>query len=134
MKTLIADDEFANRELLKHMLRPYGECIMAEDGEVAVKLFKQHLDSAAPFDLVLLDIMMPTMDGQEALREMRRLEKEKYGPSADGSRYTFIVMQTSLDDPKHLVESYFKGKCNGYITKPITQDLLLDKLQKHNLI
>ncbi|MBF0097619.1 MAG: response regulator [Magnetococcales bacterium] len=134
MKTLIADDEFANRELLKHFLRPYGDCFLAEDGATAVALFKSHLASGKPFDLVMMDIMMPNMDGQEAVREMRRLEKELYGPSADSSRFSLIIMQTSLDDPKHLVESYFKGKCNGYLTKPITQEVLLDKLQKHNLI
>ncbi|MEO5340165.1 MAG: response regulator [Magnetococcus sp. MYC-9] len=134
MKILIADDEFANRELLKYILQPYGTCVMAEDGTEAVSLFKTHLAEGEPFDLVLLDIMMPNMDGQEALREIRRMEKELYGASLNTKDYSFVIMQTSLDDPKHLVESYFKGKCNGYITKPVTQDVLLDKLKKHNLI
>ena len=134
MKILIVDDEFANRELLKYILQPYGECVMAEDGLEALTLFKEQLSAGAPFDLVLMDIMMPNMDGQEALREIRRAEKEVYGTSLNAKDYSFIVMQTSLDDPKQLVESYFKGKCNGYITKPVTQDVLLDKLKKHNLI
>lgn len=134
MKTLIVDDEFANRELLKYILQPYGECIKAEDGEEAITIFKEHLDANEPFDLVMMDIMMPNMDGQDALREIRRMEKEVYGTSLNSKEYSFIVMQTSLDDPKHLVESYFQGKCNGYITKPVTQDVLLGKLKKHNLI
>lgn len=134
MKTLIVDDEFANRELLKYMLQPYGECIKAEDGLEGVTLFKTHLDAGEPFDLVLLDIMMPNMDGQEALLEIRRMEKAVYGISLNTKDYSFIVMQTSLDDPQHLVDSYFKGKCNGYITKPVTQDVLIEKLKKHNLI
>ena len=134
MKTLIVDDEFANRELLKYILQPYGQCVKAEDGLEAIALFKEHLDSGEPFDLVMMDIMMPNADGQEALREIRRMEKEVYGTSLNTKDYSFIIMQTSLDDPKQLVESYFKGKCNGYITKPVTQDVLLDKLKKHNLI
>ena len=134
MKALIADDEFANRELLRYILQPYGNCVMAEDGAEAVALFKEHLTGGEPFDLVLMDIMMPNMDGQDALREIRRMEKETYGTSLNTTDYSFIIMQTSLDDPKHLVESYFKGKCNGYITKPVTQDVLLEKLKKHNLI
>ncbi len=134
MKILIVDDEFANRELLKYILQPYGECTMAEDGMEALTLFKEQLKAGKSFDLVLMDIMMPNMDGQEALREIRRAEKEVYGTSLNAKDYSFIIMQTSLDDPKQLVESYFKGKCNGYITKPVTQDVLLDKLKKHNLI
>ena len=134
MKTLIVDDEFANRELLKYMLHAYGECVKAEDGLEAVALFKEHMTAGEPFDLVMMDIMMPNMDGQEALQEIRRMEKEVYGTSLNTKDYAFIIMQTSLDDPKHLVESYFKGKCNGYITKPITQDVLIGKLKKHTLI
>ena len=134
MKTLIVDDEGANRELLKYILQPYGECIKAEDGVEGVALFKTHLDSGKPFDLVLLDIMMPNMDGQEALLKIRRMEKEVYGISLNSKDYSFIIMQTALDDPKHLVNAYFKGKCNGYITKPITREVLLEKLKKHNLI
>ena len=134
MKTLIVDDEFANRELLKYILQPYGVCVKAEDGWEALTLFKEHLAAGEPFDLVMMDIMMPNMDGQEALKEIRRIEKDVYGTSLNTKDYSFIIMQTSLDDPKHLVESYFKGKCNGYITKPVTQDVLMDKLKKHNLI
>ncbi len=134
MKILIVDDDFTNRELLKYMLQPYGECVIAEDGLEAVALFKEHLAGGEPFDLVLMDIMMPNMDGQEALREIRQMEREIYGISLNTGDYSFIIMQTALDDPKQLMESYFKGKCNGYITKPITQDELLDKLKKHNII
>lgn len=134
MKTLIIDDELANRELLKYILQPYGECVKAEDGLVGVTLFKEHLASGEPFDLVMMDIMMPSMDGQEALLAIRREEKEMYGTSLNTKDYAFIIMQTSLDDPQHLVDAYFKGKCNGYIAKPVTQDILLEKLKRHNLI
>lgn len=134
MKTLIVDDEGYNRAFLKYVLRPYGECIEAEDGLEGVALFKTHLDSGEPFDLVLLDIIMPNMDGQETLLKIRRMEKEVYGISLNSKDYSFIIMQTTLDDPQHFLDAYSKGRCNGYITKPIVSEELLEKLKKHNLI
>ncbi len=133
MKILIVDDESANRDLLKHMLQSYGECMMAEDGLEAVALFKEHLSEGNP-GLVLMDIAMPNMDGHEALREIRRAEHEAYKLSLSKVNYSFIIMQTVMDDPRHFIQAYLKEKCNGYITKPITQDVLLNKLKEHNLI
>ena len=134
MKSLIVDDEFANRELLAHILRPYGECVKVADGLEAVDVFRQHLAMGEPFDLVLLDIMMPNMDGQETLVAIRQAEKQVYGRSLHSKDYAFIIMQTAVDDPQQLVDSYFKGKCNGYLTKPITRAVIIDKLERHNLI
>ncbi|MBF0463344.1 MAG: response regulator [Magnetococcales bacterium] len=134
MKTLVVDDEWASRGLLEQILQPYGECVMAEDGLQAVALFKEHLSRGEPFDLVLLDIMMPNMGGQEVLREIRLIEKRIIGVTLTRKNNSFIVMQTCLDDPKCLIDSFLKGRCNGYITKPIDQNELLDKLKKNHLI
>lgn len=64
MKILIVDDGEHNQIMLKAILMPYGECIIAADGLEAVELFEHSLLNGTPFDLVLMDIMMPNMDGQ----------------------------------------------------------------------
>lgn len=134
MKILVADDEFSSRALLMHLLRPYGTCTEAEDGGEAVALFKKALLDATPFDLVLLDILMPKMDGQEALKEIRMAEKAAYGVTLTLKEYAYIIMVTAMDDPAQLVEAYTKGKCNGYLNKPVIREELLEKLRKSNLI
>lgn len=134
MRILVVDDELSNRNLLIHMMRPYGTCTGAVDGAEAVSLFKQALLEGRSFDLVLLDIMMPEMDGQQALKKIRIAERTMYGPSLDMKCYACIIMVTCLDDPVHLIEAYTKGKCNGYLNKPIVQEDLIEKLVKNNLI
>ena len=134
MKILIVDDEGYNRMLLEKILRPFGAIAMATNGIEAVEAFKQGQDAGAPFNLVLMDIMMPDMSGQEALQEIRRLEKAVSGTHPDAQDFSFIIMQTALDDPKYLVESFFKGQCDEYITKPFTSEELLAKLKQHGLI
>ncbi len=136
MKILIVDDEFNNRELLRTHLQPLGECHTANDGEEAVNQFTEALHSDEPFDLVLLDIMMPIMDGQEALKQIRYAEKKIKGRTLHQEKrnYTVIYMVTSLDDPMQMIQSYITGKCNGYITKPVSMDDLINRLRKHKLI
>ncbi|MBF0162601.1 MAG: response regulator [Magnetococcales bacterium] len=134
MKILIADDHMVYREVLKTMLRPYGECVVVEDGEQAVLAFEEALQAKEPFSLVLLDIQMPHMDGQEALLQMRQMEKRVYGPTLDIKEYACIIMQTSVDDPRALITAFKKGHCNGFINKPVDKEELLDKMKRHGLI
>ncbi len=134
MKILIVDDDAGYRDLLEVMLEPHGECTLAEDGREAVERFKTALDAGKPYDLVLMDIQMPHMDGQEALKRIRRLEKAVYGITLDNKNYAVIIMQTSVEDPKQFREAFVEGKCNGYITKPVEEGELLAKLKSHHLL
>ncbi|MBF0626493.1 MAG: response regulator [Magnetococcales bacterium] len=134
MKFLIADDEQAHQVALQRLLRSHGDCVTATDGAQAVTLFRQALEAGEPFNAVFLDIRMPSMDGQEALTAIRKLEKERYGLSIDNRDYAVIIMATSLDDPQSVTEAFLKGKCNGYINKPVTRELVEEKLRHHNLI
>src|SRR6185369_6329920 len=77
MKCLIVDDDSFGREMLTCILSDYAEIIdTAEDGAEAVERFSRSLQDRRPYDLVCLDIQMPVLNGQEALKQMRRLEDE----------------------------------------------------------
>ncbi|MBF0615091.1 MAG: response regulator [Magnetococcales bacterium] len=131
MKCLIVDDYLENRQLLFGFLQAYGKCDMAVHGGEAVDLFADALESGEPYDLVLLDIMMPEMNGQVALQQMRSLEKE-YGMI--GANEAVIIMVTALDSPWAATDAFFKGYCTDYLTKPITKQILIEKLLEYRII
>src|SRR5208282_338399 len=71
MRTLIVEDEFTSRLLLQSFLSQYGECHIAVNGREAVAAFRTACESGQAYDLICMDIMMPEMDGQTAVREIR---------------------------------------------------------------
>ena len=130
MKTLIVEDEFTNRLLLQKLLAPYGESNIAINGKEAIFAFRSALDSGAPYSLICLDIMMPEMDGREALKLIREIEQERGILSTDGVR---IFMTTALGDLKSIANA-FQDLCDGYLIKPIKQANLLTLLKEHGLV
>ena len=130
MRTLIVEDDFTSRLLLQSFLARYGECHIAVNGREAVEAFRAALECGEPYDLVCMDIMMPEMDGQTAVREIRALEEGRGIRSSDGAR---IIMTTALDDVKNVVQS-FEALCDAYLFKPIDRDLLLDRIKELHLV
>ncbi|MBF0621327.1 MAG: response regulator [Magnetococcales bacterium] len=130
MKVLIADDNFNNRKLLRDILRPYADCDMVNDGKAALELFEADLEDGEPYDLVLMDIVMPVMDGQKAVQRMRAIESEL----APDQKPCMIIMVTGMDSSIQAMQSFFKGGAADYLTKPITRQMLLDKLLEHGLV
>jgi len=131
MRILIAEDDFVSRAVLQEILSPYGICHSAVDGREAVAAFGEALDREEAYDLVCLDIMMPVMDGQTALREIRKLEAER---GIGGSELAKVIMTTALDDPKNIMQAFLKGHCEGYLIKPISRDALERELSRLELI
>ncbi len=130
MKTLIVEDDFTSRLLLQELLKKYGPLHTAVNGQEAVDAVDASLVAGEPYDLICLDIMMPEMDGQTALQEIRLLEKESGITLSKGAK---TVMTTALDDLKNVLSAY-NSMCDGYLTKPIDKVKLLEELNKLNLI
>jgi len=127
---LVVDDDSVCRALLKSMLTPYGQCTFAYDGQEAVDAVRLALEDDAPFDLICLDIMMPGLNGHDALQKIREVEREFGRAGSDGTR---VIMTTALRDPKHCVQSFREG-CECYITKPIDEQELLEKMSALGLL
>ncbi len=130
MKFLIVDDDFDSRKLLQKILRPYGECDVAVDGEEGVEAFKTALKENDPYDLISMDILMPNMDGQQCLREIREIEKET-GVAND--KVVKVIMITGLDDSQEVHDAFFLGDATSYIVKPIRKQILIEEIRSLGL-
>jgi two-component system chemotaxis response regulator CheY len=131
MRVLIVEDEFTSRKLLWALLADFGECDTARDGVECVDMFRQALAQGKPYDLVCLDIMMPNMDGHQALKEIRTIEQELGIRSLAEVK---VVMVTALNDPKTVVKAYYKGGAAAYLPKPIEVESLHAILRDLDLI
>lgn len=131
MKTLIVEDDYTSRRLLQRILSMYGSCETAVDGEEAVEAVRRAFAENYPYDLICMDIMMPKIDGNEALVKIREMERQK-GIAA--FQEVKVIMTTALGDPKTVMKSLYQGGATVYLVKPIGKQALLGELRKMNLI
>ncbi len=113
-KILIIDD---NPKLLEDALPMYGyDVTVATDGLVGLKILNEERE---PFDLILLDVVMPNLDGWETLKSIRENEKTKHIP---------IIMLTAVNEENKQV-SGLKFGADDYITKPFILPNLLARIE-----
>jgi two-component system, chemotaxis family, chemotaxis protein CheY len=130
MKTLIVEDDFTCRLLLQSFLSGFGECHVAVNGNEAVTAFKLAMSRGSPYDLICMDVVMPDVDGNEALTRIRALESERGILSSRGAK---IIMTTSLSDPQQVVGA-FRALCDAYLVKPVDTAELLGHLRSLRLV
>lgn len=130
MRILLAEDDFLTRKFMSGFLSKYGECDITVDGMEAVDAFMMALEEGEPYDLVCLDIMMPVMDGYQALMGIRNLEKEREIPEEKAAK---IIMTTALNEEKNVKMAFDLG-CTVYSGKPIDQEKFEQILKKFGLV
>ncbi len=130
LRMLLVEDDFTSRLLLQSFLAHYGVCHVAVNGKEAIAAFRAALESGNPYDLICMDIMMPEMDGQTAVKEIRAIEETAGTLSTNGVK---IIMATALDDVKNVTQS-FQSLCDAYLVKPIDTGKLLAHLRDLHLI
>ena len=114
-KILIIDDEEDIQKLLKIRLQQENfNVAVAEDGDVGIKMAEQELP-----DMILLDIMMPRMDGYTCLKEIRKLPKTRDIP----------VLMLSGKEEEKVKDLFAFQKISGYIEKPFELDNLISKVK-----
>ncbi|EOS29636.1 MAG: response regulator [Lachnospiraceae bacterium] len=126
MRILIAEDDFASRKAILKFLSAYGECDVTVDGMEAIDAFMMALEEEDPYDLICLDVMMPVMDGYQALKNIRDIEREHNVDPADQAR---VIMTTALNEEKNVKKAFELG-CTVYCAKPIDLEKLKDMLEK----
>jgi len=126
MRILIIDDEMVSRTKLELIMEYFGDCETLDHGNDALAVFHEAHQENNPFDLIMLDINLPGMDGIQLLSAIRTAEKEL---NIDKSRQAKILMTSSYRDKERIVASIQSG-CDDYIGKPFNQDLIRNKLDK----
>ncbi|MHC6203109.1 response regulator [Breznakiellaceae bacterium SP9] len=125
-RVLVVDDVEINREILASLLEPTElDLRFAEDGTEAVKLYMEKPDD---YDLIFMDVQMPEMDGYEATRRIRALEKEQ--PSASRSAGIPIVAMTA-NVFREDIELCLEAGMNDHVGKPVDVADILEKLRKY---
>lgn len=130
MRILIAEDDPTSRMLLRELLKGYGTVDEVANGRDAEAAVLKAFEEDAPYDLICLDVMMPEMDGQETLHEIRTVEAARGVPLGSGAK---IVMTTALSDKRNVLEA-FAEQCDAYLLKPIDKAKLLEHLRRFQLV
>ena len=119
---LVVDDSDMNNSVIKAILERYGaNVLLAQNGADAVDQFKKSADFS--ICAILMDIVMPIMDGLQAAKEIRALDR------ADCKKIPIIAVTASVDscDKKSLLDSGM----TDFLSKPIDPELLLDAIGSH---
>src|SRR5436309_7787947 len=114
-RILVVDDNATNRDILTTRLKAHGyETLQAADGEEALAAVQQHRP-----DLVLLDVMMPKLDGIETCRRLKGDDTFPFLP---------IILVTAKADSKDIVAGLQAG-ADEYLTKPVDQAALMARVR-----
>jgi len=130
LNILIIEDDYTSRTLMQHMLKNIGETTVANNGLQGVHEFNTALKSGKPYDLICLDIMMPELNGHDVLKQIRAIEQDNNTRPSGGVK---IIMTTAVDKLSSVRDAYFE-LCDGYLTKPLHKDKLMDELKSLKLI
>jgi phosphoserine phosphatase RsbU/P len=117
---LVVDDDLFNREIVKPRLERRGYRVdTAADGTAALAQINDH-----PYDLILLDIVMPGLDGIEVLKAVRQHKSRAQLP---------VILVTAKDETEDIVAGLREG-ANDYVTKPIDMEVLLARIGTHVIL
>jgi diguanylate cyclase (GGDEF)-like protein len=115
-KVLVADDDIVNRQVLAELLKPEHTVLLAKNGEQALERAARHLP-----DLILLDVMMPDMNGYEVLRRLR----------ADAqTAHITVIFISGLARPEDEANGLKMGAAD-YISKPFNETVVMARVAMH---
>jgi two-component system chemotaxis response regulator CheY len=124
------EDDFASRLVLQTFLLRYGECHVAANGREAVEAYRSAWQLQQRYNFVCMDIMMPEMDGCEAVRQLRAFEESQGVLSTHGAK---IIMTTTVHDIREVIRCFME-LCDAYLMKPIDLAKLIGHMKSYQLI
>jgi CheY-like chemotaxis protein len=119
LRVLAAEDHPVNQLVLRTLLGQFGvEVTMASNGQEVLDLFKNH-----DWDVVLMDVQMPVMDGPTATRAIRQFERGQ-------ARRPTPILALTANAMAHQLDDYRQAGCNGHVSKPIDATDLISAMSR----
>jgi len=128
MKFLIVDDDRICAAMFKLVLSKYGACDIITNGPSAIKAYEESLENNSPYNLMILDIIMPDMHGGDALKLIRQIEEKRGIPEIDKLR---VIVTTAFDDwyNRNVIINNLDFQYENYFLKSSDFDGLVEKIQ-----
>ena len=126
MRVLVVEDDPSIRDMLEKFLASFARCDLAEDGYAGIIAVEQALDRGEPYDLVCLDLVMPVMDGWEALRRIRAAEDAR---GVDPSLRVRVLVLTARDSSQNLGRFLGDAPREGLLLKPFRRTELIESIR-----
>lgn len=130
-RCLVVDDDQLSREMVISMLEGFANCDQARNGREAIDAFLTAQSDGNPYRLIVLDVLMPEMDGHEAAKVIRGYEQAS-GITPD--KGVTIIVLSCLNTPKDIVQSYISAQSAAHLIKPVKKEKLLKSLRQLALI
>lgn len=128
MRALIVEDDALSARVLHLTLTPHFDTVCADDAEASFSTYLQALEDDAPFDVVLLDLMLPGESGLTVLERIRTVETERGLPRVP------VLVTTAVTDITIALRAFEQGHISAYLVKPLDFGRLLAELRTLGLI
>ncbi|MFP4672825.1 MAG: response regulator [Desulfohalobiaceae bacterium] len=123
-RILIVEDSASVQKRFVSILGVFAECHLAHNGQEAVQMYTRFHQQGQGVDLVLMDVIMPVMDGLSAVQKIR-----EYESGLEEGQEAKILIVSTVQDPDKILQAQFDCGADGYITKPFARNTLLRTLK-----
>ena len=131
LKILLVEDSKSAQLKIHSILSEYGKCDQAYNGHEGVEMYTDSLQTDTAYDLIVMDVVMPQMDGFAAVKEIKRIQEKQSVPDEERPE---IIMLTSRADPEYMMKAHFELGVTTYVTKPFEDRTLIEALGNLGLI
>ncbi len=133
IRSIVVDDDKICASTFKLELSKYGQCDIVNDGLSAIKAYTESLAGDNPYKLMILDIIMPEMDGGQVLKRIREIEQEKNIPEIDKLR---VIITTAYDDwyNRTIIINKLNPLYENYFIKSPNLHELVEKIQDFGFV
>jgi len=129
LRILLTEDVEINREIFVALMEPTGIVIdTAENGAIAVAKFKENPDR---YDMIIMDIQMPEMDGFQATKTIRAYEEELYSAQGAPDHRRIPIVAMTANAFREDIENCLKSGMNDHLAKPIDEKAVYEKIKQY---